>query len=156
MKLGDLVFFKGKGFVSKVISLLTNSPYTHVAIAVSDTEILEADVFIKSRIRTLNKEDVYCVMRYENLTEQQLNFIKNECYNSIGISYDYFQVFLWSLRLIFKYKKGVVNNANKEYCSELVDRIYYEAGVVLLPNALEGDCTPAQLLDSPLLTKIQN
>jgi len=39
---GDLIFVRGIHFTDKIIERMTNSPYSHVAIFVSDTDIVEA------------------------------------------------------------------------------------------------------------------
>jgi uncharacterized protein YycO len=155
MQTGDLVFFKGTSFISRVIGWLTKSPYTHVAIVVEKDQILEADRFILSRITHIDNEKVFSVLRYP-LKPQQMENIKLECYKSVGIKYDYFQIFIWFFRLLSNHEKqGMINNANRTYCSELVDRIYAKQGIDLVPNRINGDVLPVHLLESPILVKIK-
>jgi cell wall-associated NlpC family hydrolase len=155
MLVGDIVFFKGSDWISDVISKVTHSPYTHVAVVMHDNNILEANAFIKVRIRPIQKDEVFSVFRC-NLTDKQRQIIYNAGEKFIGESYDYIQVLQWLYRLtINKNGLGIVNNANRLYCSELVDDVFEAAGIDLLPNRLDGDVTPADLLQSPLLTKIQ-
>lgn len=155
MLVGDIVFFKGSGFISDVISKVTHSPYTHVAVVMHNNNILEANSFIKVRIRPIQKDEVFSVYRC-NLTDKQRQIIYLKGEQFIGKDYDYVQVFQWLYRLtINKDGLGIVNNTNRLYCSELVDDVFEAAGIDLLPNRLDGDVTPIDLLKSPLLVKVQ-
>jgi uncharacterized protein YycO len=158
MELGDIVFFKGQSWISKIIQKLTGSPYTHVALAMSSDSILEADRFVNTRVRTIENHEIYCVMRYKNgLTPEQRKIIFEDGMKTIGTKYDYPQVFMWLIRLLFNYKgQGIVNNANRLYCSELVDRLYKKAGIDLVPDRADGDVLPTHLLNSPLLIQVYN
>lgn len=155
MELGDIVFFKGKSFISRIIRMLTGSPYTHVAIAISNNTILEADRFIKVGLRPIADHEVYCIMRYTGLTKEQQSTIFAGATSYIGAKYDYLSILTWLVRLITNSGgHGLVNNANKVYCSELIDRLYALADIDLVPDREDGDVLPSHLLDSPLLTQI--
>jgi Permuted papain-like amidase enzyme, YaeF/YiiX, C92 family len=155
MQTGDIVFFKGKSWISKIISRLTGSPYTHVAIALTPDLILEADRFIKVRLRAIEDHEVYSIKRYEDITEEQKELIFAGGISFLGVKYDYLNILLWLLSLLFNFNgHGLVNNANSVYCSELVDRLYLLADIDLLPNNVDGDILPVHLLNSPLLTEV--
>ncbi|MNF65000.1 hypothetical protein D3C84_467500 [compost metagenome] len=154
MVVGDIVFFKGQTWISKIISKLTGSPYTHVGIVLSDNKILEANRFIKTRIRSIKDSEIYIVMRC-NLTEEQKKLIYTNSHNFIGIGYDYLEIAEWFFKLSINYKGyGFVNNANRVYCSELIDLVFKSAGIDLVPNRVDGDVLPVHLLNSPLLKKV--
>jgi hypothetical protein len=155
METGDIIFFKGKSFISKIIQKLTGSPYTHVAIAISSDTILEADRFIKVRLRSIRDHEVYCIMRYPGLTKYQQSTIFAGGTSFIGAKYDYIHVLTWFVKLVLnKGGYGFIDNANRVYCSELIDRLYLLAGIDLVPDRADGDVLPSHLLDSPLLTQV--
>jgi hypothetical protein len=152
---GDIVFFKGQTWVSKVVAELTGSPYTHVGVAFSDSTVLEADRFIKARVRNLNDFDIYTVMRCELSAEQRRSILINGT-NFIGTKYDYLEIAKWFFKLTTNIEgHGLVNNANRVYCSELVDFLFKSVGVDLVPDRVDGDVLPVHLLNSPLLTRIK-
>ncbi|CAM3679172.1 hypothetical protein GCM10009865_47690 [Aeromicrobium ponti] len=154
MQTGDIVFFRGQSWNSKIINRLTKSPYTHVGIAMSENMILEADRFIKTRIRPVTNDDIYIIMRCD-LTWQQKELIYTNGKKFIGVSYDYLEIAEWFFKLLANYDGvGFVNNVNRVYCSELVDLVFKSAGVDLLPERVDGDVLPSHLMDSPLLTKV--
>lgn len=153
MKPGDVVFYKGTSFISKVICKLTKSPYSHVALAIDDKRIVEADLFIKTRITELKYENI-TIMRAD-LTEEQRRRVVDFARYLVGRSYDYLSVFLWLLRLTFNINsKGLFNNANRLYCTELIDRCYHYAGIDLVPDRETGDVLPIDLYRSPLLHEV--
>lgn len=157
MEVGDIVFFKGKSWISRIISKLTGSPYTHVAIAISPERILEANRFIKVSVREIAEDEIYSIQRYESLTKQQKFTIYSGSTAYIGARYDYLNNLIWLIKLIInKDGHGFVNNANKVYCSELIDRVYLLAGIDLVPDRKDGDVLPVHLLNSPLLTEVYN
>ena len=57
LKKGDIVFVQGKGFISRFIRLIDNGRFSHVAIALSDARVIEADVDTKVAIRHFNEDN---------------------------------------------------------------------------------------------------
>lgn len=154
MHTGDIVFFKGESLISKIISKLTKSPYTHVAVVIMNEVILESDRFIETRLRPLHDDEIYTIMRCELNSAQKEMIIANSI-NFIGKKYDYLQIAKWFFKLTFNFDgKGLVNNANRVYCSELVDILFKSVGIDLLPDKQDGDVLPSDLLKSPLLRKL--
>lgn len=157
MQTGDIVFFKHSTPISKFISYVTKSPYTHVAIAINSTVILEADRFIKVRIRKIEDEEIYTIKRIKGgLSPSEKYKLHNYALSYLGVEYDYLSVLGWFFRLVFNVNgNGFIDNANRVYCSELVDRLYKELGYDIAPNSDTGDVLPSQLFDSPMLETIK-
>lgn len=155
MKTGDIVFFKGNSFISRIISKLTKSEYTHVAMAINGKDILEADRFIRVRIRPIKDHEVYTIMRYTDLTETERSTLFAGGLSYVGAKYDYLSIVLWFFKLLFRSNRNtLVDNANSVYCSEMIDRLYKYAGIDLVPDRGDGDVLPIHLLNSPLLTQV--
>lgn len=156
MQTGDILFFKGQSVISKIIAKATGSPYTHVAIALSDTLILEADRFINVRIREIKDTEVYTVRRYIHpLTQPELDIMYLGALSMAGnYRYDYLHVFVWFLRLIIHKDISFIGNSRSVYCTELVDLMYELIDVDLVPYRPTGDILPSHLLRTPLLTEV--
>lgn len=141
MRTGDLVFIKGRSPISKLILYFDKGKWSHCAVAVSDTEIIEAQYFTRVKISKLEKYEEYEVV--------PMNLFPFEQEKIIAISrtlegqwYDYRQIMYHVLKNAFKVDKGPFwNNPNALICSELVyilfravDRIYGDAYIT--PNEL--------------------
>lgn len=122
-KNGDIILQTSKSSQSKMIQEVTNSKYSHVGIvyikdgkpyvfeAVQPVKITPLDEFIN---RGVNSK--YTVVRYNReFNEDQMNRMYNYATSQIGKNYDL--KFEWSDKSM--------------YCSELVFKIYYNAGITL-------------------------
>jgi hypothetical protein len=161
MQAGDIVFFRSSSFIGDVICWLSKSEYSHVGLAVNDTEIVEADRFILTRKVPLNASNVV-VMRAE-LTEDQQKQIVSIAESLIGRPYDYLGIFFLFIRcllnLLLPFCKLTIpnpfNDLNKLWCTELVDEVFNQVGIDLVPSRKHGDVTPADLAMSPLLRLVE-
>jgi uncharacterized protein YycO len=120
-------------------------------LAVSETEIMEADRFIKVRVRKLEADEVVMV-RKANLTPSQKVQLLSIASKQLNKGYDYKSILKWLLRLLFKWNVNFVDNANTLLCSELIDRCYQSIGIDLVPERATGDVTPYHLLKSKYFT----
>lgn len=111
MRAGDIIFVRGTSLLSRIIRFFDKGRYSHVAIAVSDTEILEAQYFTRSRIVKNYHED-YDIFDI-GLSELQRSQVAWMSKNMTGKWYDYKQI----LGYIFK---RPWDNPNNMICSELV------------------------------------
>jgi uncharacterized protein YycO len=169
MKTGDIILVRGVDFdleakrqvpsllVDLGISWLSKSEYCHAAIAVSSTEIIEAQYGILTR-RVVNPYEDYDIYRLADrgLTVGEVERMGIFSTATVGTSYDKLAIFCWFLRLALHWKKKAFWRDNHTYyCSELVYGAYRAAGIELLPNIdRAGDCTPGDLAKSSLLTKV--
>jgi len=155
MQIGDVIFFRGtvRGSTSPIswlIQTLTKSEFTHVGLYVGDGKIIEADRFIKTRIRKFRPDrEHHTIYRLPKLTDIQKEAIQWYAKRYEGMGYDYLQIIGFIFRLLFKWNAPLFNQANKLVCSELIDRVFYQVGV---PRKTEncppvGNVTPAELLE---------
>ncbi|MGD7021788.1 YiiX/YebB-like N1pC/P60 family cysteine hydrolase [Rossellomorea vietnamensis] len=155
METGDIVFFKGESWISSLITSLTGSSFSHVALAVNDEKVIEADRFIKCRIRKINAEEIVTLKRVKGgLTKEEKNQLLNLVPDYLGRPYDYGAIARWFFRLLFKWELPIVDKANALYCTELVDRLYMQIGKDIVPGAQIGDITPFHLESTYMLEDI--
>ena len=154
LKRGDIVFVQGKGIISKIIRLFDRGTYSHCAVAISDSRVIEADVDTKVAIRPFNKDKYNEVEVIDlGLSLKQRKEVYETAMSMIGTRYDYFQLLWYVLRRIFKLKgKNRLNNPKYVICSELVflvlDRIGALDDLGIKETIYDGaDLTPNELYD---------
>jgi hypothetical protein len=156
MQTGDILFFKGDTLISKFISKVTRLPYTHVAIALSGSLILEADRFVNVRIRELEDDEIFIVKRCNSLSDIDKKIMAHHGVFKLSgtIKYDYFHVFHWLVRILLGKDSSFVSGMNRVYCTEVIDYLYLLVGIDLVPDRPTGDLLPEHLLNSPLLEDV--
>lgn len=154
MKKGDIVFVQGKGIISRFIRLIDNGKFSHVAIAISESEVIEADVDTRVAIRTFDSSK-YTIIEVVDLgiSQEQRDRVYYSALDMLGVKYDYFQLLWYGLRKLFNFKgDNKFNNPRHVICSELVFIVLEEIGVLEDLGIKEGlnrgiDLTPNELYD---------
>lgn len=154
MNRGSIIFVRRKGIISKLIRLFDHrGKFSHVAIAISDTEILEADINIVSRVKKFNlKEYSYYEILDLGLSSEQQEKVVEISKAYIGKKYDYAQIFGYIIKNLFHLKgKILFNNPNNLICSELVFNVLDHLGITNdlgITGEVRGiDLTPNELYD---------
>lgn len=144
MQAGDIIFVGGNGPIDRLIRVFDHGPYNHVAIFVSDTEILEAQYntkvhVIKNPYHEPNYVTNVVSMKMTDEQVAKLNKLKDQY---LGEGYDFGEIFLIFLRLEFGIRLGQFNCPDEQICSELVARLLVGLGLAdnkaidLAPNEL--------------------
>lgn len=152
LETGDILLFKSNSLYSKLISWFTKSKYTHVAIALSEHLIIEANfrVSINPVINCKN----YDVFRIKGgLSEiQKLRMYKFLIKQNKKI-YDFLQIIGYIIMALFGgYNK--LNSPHYVICSELADIAYNFIDYDIRKDIKLGDVTPADIAKSKLLIKV--
>ncbi|MFR7272437.1 hypothetical protein ACLVL5_06035 [Streptococcus pneumoniae] len=121
MKAGDIVFVRGNSLVSRLVRLFDRGKFSHVAIAVSDSEVIESNWNMKSKVVPFHYDDYEIVTLELSVNQRRRIPIVAKKYE--GRMYDYLQVIAY----IFK---GRLNNPRHLICSELVYNILSEVGYI--------------------------
>lgn len=153
---GDVLLFKGTTpIISPLIRWATNSEYTHVAIAVSEDLVYEIDIDRRLAIHPI-REGQYDVFRYRyGLTPHQRAQLTSHAIRRAKKSrgYDWFKILSFGLEKIFRFPI-IFNEINNEVCSEIVDYLFDDIGIDLVPDRERGHVTPAHISASPELIKV--
>ena len=153
---GDIIFYRPTGFIGWAISKITKSEYSHVAMAVDNFHIIEADKFIQSRLSDLSYvEDIHRVYRIRDIDKATQFAVTTEALTMLGTNYDYSQVFGLFLRIILKRDEISLNRANKYICSEIIDSSLFRAKVPRRDMKHLGDITPQELFDKYNLVEVK-
>lgn len=160
---GDVLFFKKKNsIISSLISKLTKSDFTHVALIIAYDKasniatIIEANRLIKTRISrvAINKENV--VYSSDHISDEKLGKILRFAYKKVGTNYDYLQILGLFISLIFKGRRSpLFNSTNKLICSELIDLAYFRAGIKRKDLLNLGNITPQELIEEYDLKEVK-
>ncbi|HET6872157.1 MAG TPA: hypothetical protein VFH42_04130 [Sporolactobacillaceae bacterium] len=146
MRAGDVIFERGSGFLADTIRYFDDGPYSHVAIAVSDTEILEAQFGVRSRIVPLyfyDYEIIDC-----GFTDAQRERIKENANRLVGKKYDYLQIAWYVLRKWLGLKgHNFLNNPAMLICSECVFDDLELSHVLGHTLYINSDVTPNELFN---------
>lgn len=156
MEAGDVICVKGNRFlISRLIRWATNSQYTHVGVAMTPGFIYEIDIDKKLAIHEFAEES-YDVFRCKvELTENQKQDIVSQAISRSlsNKGYDFLRILSFALEKVLLTKRSF-DSANRVICSEIVDILYGDLGIDLVPDRESGHVTPAHLSQSPRLTKV--
>jgi hypothetical protein len=131
MKAGDIVFSRDNSLISKVVRYFDgNSKYSHCCIAVSENKVLEAQYFKRSKVVPFYFTDYEIIDL--GLSDSQRKQIQELTPALIGHRYDYIQIISYFIRDIVGRKFRIVNSPTNYICSEIVEIILQNIGVI--PN----------------------
>lgn len=144
MKCGDIIGTHGKGLISEAIQWYTHSKYSHIRIAISDTEFIEATwpKVRRGHITELKKGYTVKTPIIPLTPEEQMN-IRLFLHKKIGKKYD------WRGLLSFIVRKNV-SNKNWYFCNELAEEAYIAINRKLVGGEPSWH-TPDDLMNSLLL-----
>lgn len=149
----DLLFCFSRTWIGRVISRVTRSPYSHVAVVLDRRHIAETDWRKPLRIEHNNyRETDYDVYRYHaGLTDEQKKVMGEFIDSMIGTRYDLLQTVTNGLFILTGFP--IRDAPDRMNCSETVDKMFAAAGIDLVPGAL-GKVSPADLSRSEKLMKV--
>lgn len=149
----DLLFCFGRTWIGRVISKVTRSPYSHVAVVLDQRHIAETDWRKPLQIGHLNYKVIdYDVYRYHaGLTDEQKKVMEEFIDSMLGTKYDLLQTVTNGLFVLTGFP--IRDAPDRMNCSETVDRMFAAAGIDLVPEAL-GKVSPADLSRSEKLIKV--
>lgn len=146
MRAGDVVFVKPSGVLSYLVAKIDGGPYSHVAIAVSETHIIEAQYFTKSRIWPVYAKNTLVLDL--GLSDEQREALVHNAINMTGRWYDYRLIVTYFFRNVFKLNlKALWNSQNNLICSELVAVLLLSVGFVGAGQLQEKNITPRELFE---------
>lgn len=146
MRAGDVIFMKPVNFIGRMVTRIDGGPYSHVAIAVSSTHIVEAQGFRRSRIWPVYGKDVLVIDL--GLTDEQREQIVENAISITGRWYDYKLIAGYFLRNVFKWEiKALWNGKNNLICSELVASLLLSVGYKGAREFYHENVSPRELLE---------
>lgn len=142
MQTGDIIFIRGKSFVSKAVKFFDKGEFSHVAIAIAPNEVLEASYTTKVRRTELTYEDYEVTPMNLNAEERALVLQFAEEFE--GRRYDFLSILLLLVKWVFGVTLKRVNTPKRVICSELVAYL-----LIKLNKADESivDYTPKELYE---------
>ena len=143
---GDVLVERGSGFPAWLVRWLTNSPYTHVALALGGGQIAEIGATFPARVIPFRPSD-WTVLRYSGLSlDQQARMIR-WCRSRLGRRYDWAAIWELGVRL-WGGVHACLESRRRYICTELVLEAYEAAGIDLVPPGCDI-LTPAEVAALP-------
>lgn len=137
------MFVKGTDIVSEIIEGVDNGPFSHVAVAISESHVIESQYPNGTQINRMNYSN-YTIIHFD-ITDQEAGLVVSEAIEleSEHGKYDFIQV-VWYLVRKLGYKGKIWNNKKENICSELADNLLVTCGI--LPKDKDtGNRTPNEL-----------
>ncbi|MGE7305896.1 YiiX/YebB-like N1pC/P60 family cysteine hydrolase [Priestia megaterium] len=122
MKAGDIVFVKGDTFISKTVRFFDKGDFSHVAMALSSSHIIEAQYNSRVRIKPLDYENIEVFEMNMNISQRHT--LLQNAVNSTGKWYDYLQIIGFILA-----PNRRVGSPKQFICSELVHALLEGVGI---------------------------
>jgi hypothetical protein len=144
MKSGDIIFVRDNSLISKLIRLIDHGKFSHVAIAVSDSDILEAQYNTKTRITPFYFTDYEIVDL--GLSDEKMKRVAELAPKLVGYKYDFLEIVTIFVRNVFDRKFRIFNSPKAYICSELVEFVLSDIGVIPKDKDLRN-ITPNELYD---------
>lgn len=148
MKCGEIIGTHGTGLLSEAIEWYTHSKYSHIRVAVSDTEFIEA-TWPKvrkgniSELKEYKAGEIIIKTPIDPLTQEEQTRLILFLTKKIGKRYD------WQGLISFLVRKNV-QNKNWYFCNELVEEAYISIDRKLVGGNPSWH-TPDDLMNSLLL-----
>lgn len=146
MQAGDVVFVKPSGPLSYLVAKIDGGDFSHVAMAVNETHIVEAQYFTKSRIVPAYARDV--LVMDLGLSDEQRRTIQQNAISITGRWYDYRLIVHYFLTNALQWDmKAIWNSQNNLICSELVAGLLLSVGYDGAVGLSERNITPRELYE---------
>ena len=117
MQAGDIIFVKGRTPMSALIRLFDAGEFSHVALAVSKTHILEAQYGTRTRIVAFRIKMEDCKMIDLGLPPKDRRTIETNSIYYVGKKYDYLQAISYAL------KGCTYDSPNNHICTEIIHEL---------------------------------
>ena len=160
MQVGDvLLFVGGNCLIDKVIRFCTHSEFTHAALAINETEYIEAwwDGVRKNNITRYENiidriKDIVVFTPITPLNQSQQTELIRYALGKIGEPYNYLQLAGFIIKKTSFLKYNPFGSKYKTICSQLVFQAYkHSFNIDLLPNIEDYSVAPRDLAASKLL-----
>jgi hypothetical protein len=120
VKAGDLIFVAETGFIPDLIRDFDHGPFDHVAIVVSDTQIIEAQYGHKVGLKDFHyDEDEYAIISLD-LTDEEIARVPEFDKKYEGEDYNFEEIISIVIRLLFGLEHfDLLDDKDEVICSQL-------------------------------------
>ncbi len=162
---GDVLLYKGQGFLSRLIGLLTKSPYSHAGLAVwwyDRLMVMEAVgkgvVVTPLSVNVAHYEGGVEWYQYkEEIPEPDRLKMAHFAQQQLGKEYAYWKMISILFYIIFQWRmsrRDELRRTKKLFCSYYVAQVYNSVGRDLKKDESDRFMSPADIANSPALRKI--
>jgi hypothetical protein len=151
---GDILLYESyqDRFISNIISKLTNSKYTHISMACTDSLEMSIDYNTTAKLRPINFEDRSFLILRPQVDDKVLENVIGDILLKDNSEYDYLKIVGLAIKLIFRLDiVHLFNIKNRLICTELLIVPFEKNGVSLFDSEQVESVVPADFLHSPIL-----
>jgi uncharacterized protein YycO len=162
-KKGNILFTRNYDWNSNRIRKIIKCDYNHIGLFISENEIVEATFkgVVKSPLtkftdKQAKKQLDFVVCQISDITEEQVNKACEFALNQVGKRYDFIQMLCIGLMTIFHINKKIepIEFGKKWLCSELIGESFDNANFLFVENVDPDNVSPADILNSPFVSRI--
>lgn len=160
----DILMVKNRGWISRLIRIITRGHYDHCAVFVNEYEIVEAipagvklNNIQKYKDVELKGNSKYDIYRFPGLLLEKKEKIVEFLRKEIGTKYDEKQFIILWLRYIFHIsrKKPIERKQDKKWiCSELLGEAFFSAGIRISDRVSPDTLVPADIARNKDIIKL--
>lgn len=165
IKNGDILLYKGKGFVSNFIKLCTRSQYSHAGIAaVWNNRLMVLEAVSKGVVATPLSEniskykgDVEWFASQKPISATKRTKMVQFAQLELGKSYAFLTLAITAIRVLFIKeidKRDNLKRSGKLFCSYYVAQIYNSVNLDLKKNKSDRFMSPQDIADSSILKRM--
>lgn len=138
---GDLLLFHNAKGINKIITIVTGSPFYHVALYVGPGRAIEATLKGVGYRKLSGPENSYVVARApQAYRKAALAWAESQ----LGDPYAWLDLPILALDKIFRSIHFNYTTPGKYTCGEFVEQAYLEAGIRLIPDRDPDEVTPGE------------
>lgn len=154
LKRFDLLLVKPRNLIGNIVSAVTDSPYSHVALVLDQWHVAETNWKYPLKVRHLTyPEGLFDVYRYRKpFSIAQIQSMESFLHLHLHTPYDVIQSITNGLYILTGFP--ITDTPNRMNCSEMVDKMFHAAGIDLSIRPL-GKVTPADLAHSKELNNLK-
>jgi len=163
---GDLFLYRGSGLISRAVSHICNSPYSHVSVAIRVDGVLSVIQATGGGVHLARAKDSF--RDYPGIIELFKPTVQIELHNrdlmlafameQIGKKYNLSDVVGNTARVVFGRPlwggKELSLPASRYYCSQFVCDVYRSVGIRLCNHLSSNRVSPGNIAESRLLRRV--
>ena len=162
---GDILLFRGKSLISRVIGWITGSPYSHAGVLAwwhGRLMVLEAVAsgVVASRMSIVAQQYSGKIEVWTTDAELARSKVLRAAQRLLGKRYSTFKLLQNLGRLLFGRRRdeaGDPDDSPEDFvCSEFVSRVWRAGGIDLVADSPDRFTKPSDIAKSPCLRKIGN
>jgi len=162
--IGDILLVKNNTYFGGLIRKAVRSNYNHVGMFVDDEYLIEAKMRGVEKTHISHFQELqtkgeleFIVCRFKKMSPGEKETMKNWLYQQIGCKYDFLQMIIVGLYLLFRIKRiyPPLDISKAFICSELIGEALHQVNQTFQPHIHYENTNPADIAYSSLIVQVR-